>query len=448
MAFNAGRITYCRFFVTGDAPASVDDTALDILREFAFRESDIGAPDEVEAGFITGDHLLDTQFSYDKNGFGDLLLFALRIDTHKVPSDIKHAYQRINEQAAAAASATGFTSKKEKREAKDLAGRQIQEDLAAGKFRRSRAVPVLWDLSRKVLYCGNAGTMVIEQISRLMRESFAVDLDIISAGSLTGRLLRDQGKGRDYEDLKPSAFTDPPARATEEHDDADGPRDISVPLVPWTVQSVDLKDFLGNEFLIWLWWLQETHEGAVKIQRQGRADEAFITLSKVLDTECAWDVLGRQALRADGPTALNEAAEALATGKWPRKVGMLLSDGEHQWELTLQGDKLVISAAQLPEVEDVQHPRELLDARLSLMRQLDQTIDAMFTSFLQQRVGGSWPGIRQQIRQWIQKRRPARIAAASSAAAPAVPTTDVVADTPQVHVVADAIDMVSVGDRG
>ena len=424
MAFDSGRITFCRFRVVGDAPASVDETALGILAEHAFRETEIGAPDEVETGFTTGQHLLDTQFSYEKNGYGlpgagggaSMLLAAVRIDTHKVPADVKQAYRKLNEQAAASGNPSGFASKAQKQEAGELASRQIHEDLAAGKFRKSKLVPILWDLSRGVLYCGATGNAVQEQLARLMRASFNVELEAISAGALAGEMLRRQGRTRDWEDLHPSPLTPAPPEAHAAMDEADAPTDVSIPTIPWRAQAVDLKDFLGNEWLIWLWWLAETAEGVVPIKGEaggaGGGDgggEAFITIDKSLEMECAWGVRGKQSLRAgSSPVALTrlpEAGEALATGKWPRKLGLILADGECQWDLSLQADRLHVTSAALPEVADAESPRELTEARLALVARLTSVLDGMYARFLEERTGPGWPGRREALAGWIRQRR-------------------------------------------
>ncbi|MFW6059230.1 MAG: hypothetical protein ACODAQ_03560 [Phycisphaeraceae bacterium] len=414
MAFHSGRVTFCRFRVTGDAPTTVDDTALSILSEHAFRESEIGAPDEVETGFTTGEHLLDTQFTYEKNGYGEgssLLLFALRLDTHKVPGDVKQAYRKLNEQAAAEGNPSGFASKGQKREAQEIAGRQIQEDLAAGKFRKSKAVPLLWDLAAGTLYCGASGNSVIEALVRQMRDSFNVELELLSAGRAAGEQFKATGRTRDWEDLHPSPFTAPPSEAHVDSDDADGPRDPHIPSVPWCAKGVDLKDFLGNEFLLWLWWMTEAHEGTIDVTHSdGRSDSVFVALDRSLDMECAWGVRGKQSLRGDGPTRFAEAGAALFHGKWPRKAGLILSDGESQWELTLQADQWVVSSGALPPIEDAQSPRELTEARLRHVQNLARALDGLYASFLQQRGGGGWSGRRDAIRQWIRQRREPRSA--------------------------------------
>ncbi|MEM9915067.1 MAG: hypothetical protein AAF911_08905 [Planctomycetota bacterium] len=427
MPFDSGRVTFTRFHVTGDAPSHVDDAFLSILSEARFRESDLGTPDEVEAGFTTGVHLFDTQFTYQKIGYGTpgngLALFAMRLDTNKVPADIKKAYKVMNELAAAAGNPTGFASKSEKREARETANEQVREELASGKYRKRKIVPILWDFANQTLYCGAAGTTVIEHLSRLMRNAFAVELDNLSAGVLAGNLIKAQGRSRDYEDLQPSAFTAPPdAPRPQNEDGGEGASfgDGALPVLPWIAKSVDLKDYLGNEFLMWLWWHGEKERESPTIKTES-AGEVFAALDKALDMDCAWDLTGKQTLRGDNPTRLPEAADALVTGKWPRKVGLILADTEHQWQLTLQGDQFVVSGAQLPEIEDVENARELIERRLELIVGLSETLNALYTAFLARRASGPWASDRDAIKTWIKARRKASgTAVSASPAAPAV----------------------------
>ena len=125
MGFHSGRVTFCRFRVVGDAPVTVDETVLGTLKDHAFAEQPVAAPDQVEVGFTTGVHLLDTDFTYETNGYGDpagsLLLFALRIDTHQVPGEIRQAYRVMEELAVASANPSGFASRAQKRDAADAA---------------------------------------------------------------------------------------------------------------------------------------------------------------------------------------------------------------------------------------------------------------------------------------------------------------------------------------
>lgn len=406
MSFTSGRVAYCRLMVEGDAPTAVDEVTLATLGENAFRETEIGAPDEIEMGWTTGEHIFDTQFSYEKNGFGNMLLFALRIDTHRVPSEVKRAYKLINEQAAAAENPSGFANKNQRREAKELADRQVHEDLAAGKYRQSKAVQLLWDFKNRVLYSSNTSAKVLESVAAQMRASFNVQCTLITSGALAGETVRTWGRERDYEDLRPSAFTSAPDAALHDDEQEDRFRgDMAIPDVPWTHSSTDMKDFLGNEFLVWLWWVTEQQDGMIEAETESGKVDIALAIDKTVEMDCAWGITGKQSLRSTGPTRLAEAGEALVGGKWPRKFGLLLSDGEANWELTLQGDMWQVSGAAMPEITEAESPRDVTEGRLLLTRRLSDTLDAAYRAFLKQRTSGAWQSRKQQIREWIKARR-------------------------------------------
>ncbi len=405
MPFQSGRVSFARFTVTGDAPAAITQEVLDKIFAHAFTDSPIGAPEQIESGWISGEHIFDTTFSFDKNAFGNMLLFALRVDTNRIPADIKHAYQRAHEQAVAAGNPSGFLSRNQKKEVRDLVDRQIHDELATGKHRKSKQVDLLWDLAAGHLYCAATGNTVMEQLSARFRETFDCDLEVLTAGALAETQLQGKGRLRDFEDLHPTPFTQPPTATRADHEDATGLADMSIPNVPWTHASPNTKDFLGNEFLLWLWWITETRESSVKVTLPtGPADVALVMMSS-LDMECAWGVKGKQSLREAAPTQMGEAGEALRNGKWPRKAGLILSDGENQWELSFNADRLLVGAAQLPEITDAASTRDLIEQRLGLTRQLAQTLDATFAAFLAERAVSGWETTRQKMRDWIAKRQ-------------------------------------------
>lgn len=402
MPFDRGRVTFCRFRVVGDGPTTVDEALLEILHDNRFQETSVGAPDELESGWITGEHLFDTQFDYEKNGFGNRLLAAIRIDTHKPPSEVKQAYRKINESMAASENPSGYASKRQKREAVEQASRQIHEDLAAGKYRRSKMIPILWDLGTQTLYCGAATGQVQEELARLMLGSFELKLEPLTSGIAAREVLEQTGEQHRYENLKPSPFTVPPPSASADMEDAAGPDDVETPYVPWVAASADGKDFAGNEFAIYLWWMAEAGNGAVPMTGPtGEKTEAFFAIDKSLDMDCAWGATGKLSLRGDGPTQLREARDALAIGKWPRKLGVILADAEHQWQFTLQADRMIVSSAALPEITEVTSPRELLESRLELSVGLSDTLSAMYAEFVRRRAADGWPNIRRKITDWL-----------------------------------------------
>src|SRR2546427_497823 len=99
MGFASGPVSFRRFAVLGEAPASVDQSLVDTLHEHVLRESEGGVPQEIEYGWSGGRHVLDASFSFEQNVFADALHFALRVDTNQVPGELKKAYALIEEES-------------------------------------------------------------------------------------------------------------------------------------------------------------------------------------------------------------------------------------------------------------------------------------------------------------------------------------------------------------
>jgi len=132
MGFASGSVSFKRFSVVGDHPASIEGSILDKLAANALKPTEMGIPEEVEYGWAGGRHVLDDQFGFDSNVFADALFFGLRIDTNKVPGDLKKAYQIMEETAVAAGNPSGFISKAQKKDVKDTVRQRWRMKCAAG----------------------------------------------------------------------------------------------------------------------------------------------------------------------------------------------------------------------------------------------------------------------------------------------------------------------------
>ena len=111
MGFDSGSISFRRFAVVGKSPKSVEQSMLDALAAQALKPGEFGVPEEEEYGWSGGRHVFDAQFGFEHNVFADALHFALRIDTNKVPGELKKAYAIMEEEAVASGNPSGFISK-------------------------------------------------------------------------------------------------------------------------------------------------------------------------------------------------------------------------------------------------------------------------------------------------------------------------------------------------
>src|SRR5918993_3102268 len=144
MGFASGSVSFRRFTVVGDQPEQIDQDLLDKLAEHALRPGEIGVPEETEYGWSGGRHVLDGTFSFENNVYADALFFALRVDSSKVPGELRRAYAMMEEDAVAATNPSGFISKMQKREVKDVVRRKVDDELRSGRFRRSKLLPIVW----------------------------------------------------------------------------------------------------------------------------------------------------------------------------------------------------------------------------------------------------------------------------------------------------------------
>src|SRR2546423_3696495 len=143
MGFSSGSVSFRRYAVVGsakDMPEIADEKLLDKLAEHSLKPGEFGGVEDVEYGWSGGRHIFDGQFTFDRNVFNDAVAFALRIDTNRVPGDVKKAYEIMEEDAAAANNPSGFISKSQKRGVKDLVRQKIEEEMKSGRFRRSKLV--------------------------------------------------------------------------------------------------------------------------------------------------------------------------------------------------------------------------------------------------------------------------------------------------------------------
>lgn len=402
MPFRHGSISFARFRLAGDVPTAADDALFDRLAEHTVQPPSVGAPPELQAGWCAGRHVFDASFDADTMLFGEHLLPGVRIDTNKVPAEIRKAYRAMAESAYAMNSPTGVLSRSEKQAAKEEAEARCRQELADGQHRSSKLIPVWWDLARRMIYAPCFSDASVTALNTLIFESFDATIDFASSGALAHEWLSEQGKTRDFDDAKPSRFTPPPAHATND----DG-RDLATPAVPWALGGPEPKDFLGNEFLIWLWWMIEAEEGLISTN----IGEIAVIIDAVLDMDCAWDATGKQSLRATGPARLPEARKALEFGKWPRKAGLILAHRGEQWSLTLQADRFLFTGVKLPKPEGddaPKSPREEIEQRLNSLEQLDRTMLALYHAFLRTRFDPTWSGVRERISKWIRGERAAK----------------------------------------
>lgn len=379
MGFFSGRLTCSRFRVAGRAPRSFDTEHLDQLQEHMIGKQRLAAADGSSAGWIAADHILDTRFDLAKNIVNDALHFALRVDTQSVPGDLLRAYTQVELEGLSAGNPSGIPSGRQKREARHLAKERLEKEAHDGRFLRRKAIPVLWDKPSNELLVGTTAITAIDRLHTLFHQTFNRGFEVLGAGRQAFLQAEAREQARNVDDAAPTPFVS----------GNDGG-------VAWLPDEAN-RDFLGNEFLLWLWFYLETQGDSIKVSDGSRVD---VMLARTLSLECPRGQTGKESISSDGPTRLPEAHRAIQSGKLPRKVGLTLVRHDQPYELTLQAETLAISGAKLPAPEG-EEERARMENRIGQVRHLLETLDLLYQAFLQRRLADEWTKELGRMKKWL-----------------------------------------------
>jgi hypothetical protein len=380
MGFFSGRVTCMRFRIDGKAPRSFDNEFLESLAANAIGKQRAAAGDGSQAGWIAGDHILDTSFDLAKNVVNDTLHVAMRVDEQKMPSDLLRAYYQVELQALTATNPSGFPSSKQKRQAREYAKDRLETEAKDGRFLRRKAIPVLWDAPSNELLVGTTSITALDRLVTLFHQTFDRKFDYLGAGRQAFNLAEVTNQTRSVDDAKPTVFV-PGGQVSE---------------VAW-MPDENNRDFLGNEFLLWLWHYLENESDTIKLSDDS---EVAIMISRNLSLECPRGQFGKESFSTEGPSKLPEAHRALQAGKLPRKMGLTLVRHKAPYELTLQAESLAIGGAKLPPPE-AEDQRARQEERITQVRHLLETLDLMYAAFIQRRLGDPWTKESARIKKWL-----------------------------------------------
>ena len=380
MPFLTGSLGFERFQVSGFDTANFSDEHIAKLAHAASGNATSNNIENTLVGFLGGEHLFDQVFDLGKNVINDALHCAVRIDTNQVPSAVRKAWMSMELSALAKDNTSGRPTKAQRQEAKESVEARCTAEAATGKYRKMQQFPVLWDFRNHLLYFAGSGTTAMSHCADLFERTFDVELSRCSAGSLAMEWATANGLVAEFEDLQPITFA---------------PRSADV-TAAWANADSMLPDFLGNEFLVWLWWTLENN-GDVIVLEDG--SEVSVMLNKTLTLECPMGEHGKETISAESPVKLGEAKHAICSGKLPRKSGLSVVRDGQQFDLVLQAETFAISGAKI-HVSDDDDAHDL-DERIDAIRTLDDTIRSLFHVYCKARVAQDWTQDRRTITNWL-----------------------------------------------
>jgi hypothetical protein len=381
--FLSGPVSFVRFARTGPKPGAFGDDHLERLRDRHVNWHTLATADGVNVGWSAGEHILDTEFALDKNVYPEHLLFDICKQTDKLPADKLKAYYSADLHALAKDNPSGFASARQKREAKESARARLEEEARDGRFRKWQTVPCAWDAVTNRVFLGSASPNVADRFQRLWAESFDANLihqkklgghvEPLTAGLLAAELLAHV----DFEQLELTTFAGSAFEGAA-----------------WCTNET--RNWLGNEFLLWLWFTTDTSTDTITLPDGSEATFMFAGGIKVEDPR---GVGGNGTMNSDSAVRLPEARAAVATGKLPRKAALCVVRNGDQFTFTLQAETLAVGGAKFAKPDAT--GREAHYARLQQIRDLAETLDLMFGAFLAVRVGDQWEAAAADMRAWL-----------------------------------------------
>ncbi len=387
MGFLSGSLTYERYWITTDPTGDLGDDHLTILDEHQIGAVPSESAEQPQVGFIGGSHLLDTQFDFAKNIFGDAMHFGIRIDTNQIPSAIRNAWLQIELAALSAENASGRPTKKQRQEAKESVEARCQEEAATGKYRRMQQVPVLWDAADATIYLGGTSPSANELCVNLLERAFGLELERVTSSKLAKAFAEETKQLDSLYQLSPAPFL------------PDSPC-----VVHWWNGMAENYDYLGNEFLLWLWCQVETKSDTIKLKDDSSVSAMF---ARTLTLDCPLGESGKESISADSPIVLPEAALAIRSGKLPRKCGLTLVRHDEQYDLALQAEAFTVGSGKITHIggkeESSDNPE--LD-RIARLREMTSTIDLLFHEFCDRRIGKNWRAELKKMQEWLSAEKP------------------------------------------
>ncbi len=379
MPFLRGSLAFQRFNVSGFKADSFDEEHIEILSSKAAGGFETASAENVGVGFLGGEHLFDTEFGLGKNVINQALHCAVRIDTNQIPAAHRAAWLQMELAGIAKDNEDGVVTKAQRKEAKEAVEQRCEQEAATGKYRKMQTFSLLWDLRQHTLYfggsVGNSARLCID----LLEQAFGVELSHRGAGVIATDWAVENKVFGEVDDLQPISFIS----------------DLIAGDHSWSNEHSQSPDFLGNEFLVWLWWTLQTGSDTITLVDDS---EVTVMLTKTLSLECPYGESGKETIAAECPVQLPEAMQAIRSGKLPRKAGMTVIREGRQFDLTLQAESFGISGAKIHLEDD----EEFDDSdRIDAIRLLSETIERMLQTFVQRRIAEQWESDRKAIGTWL-----------------------------------------------
>lgn len=340
-----------------------DSSFADLLAGHRFRSIERAASEDVSVGWVTPGDPTGESFDLDDLAAGSHWRLRFRQDAKRFPAS-KLAMEVANTERSRGRG----LSARERRELKD----DLHERLLPGILPRTQFVDVLVHQDQGSAVLLSSSKAAREAFGKLCRDSFGFEPHRLTSGELAAEILTLEQVGK----MQPTRFP------------GGGPRQLELAMS---------ADFLGTEFLLWLWWRWETAGGEFHLDGGGTAG---IAIDDRVEFAAGADETSL-VLRHGLTTRATEARAALRAGRVPTRVRMLVAEGAHQWTVTLDGASLVMAGVRLPEdSEECESAEDRTGDRAANWLGLHEILAELFSQFVEARTS-AWDETSKEIAGWM-----------------------------------------------
>ncbi|MDR0932231.1 MAG: recombination-associated protein RdgC [Victivallales bacterium] len=362
MPFERGSVTFTMFELNGELPD-------DFLELFSAKKA--GTLDSVDAelqfGWVTGHHLLDTTITEESTQLGGCYYLNLRQAVRKMPSSLLNAICKREEQAYMRANQLEYVSSKMRK--------QIREEAFEKHIKQMppvlSGIPVVVDPNEKLLFVGASSRTQIELFIDHFFQTAKLEPLQLTPGLLLEKLFKVTSANFPVLNI------------------ANLPGDNSEPSI-------------GRDFLMWLWFYSET-TGKLEHPQYGQFDiliEAPLTFADEGEAKGAGEIALK---KGDSPLRSAEAKAAIAVGKKLKKAKLSVTRDKQIWSGTFDADTFAFGSFKLPEGEEL-NADEVFAERVQNLIVFREAISLYFTKFAETVMGMEFPKFESEIREWAKNR--------------------------------------------
>lgn len=345
--FTKGTATVRRAFAMGPVPER--ERVQEGLTKDRFRPFGDGS-DEKTFGWAHWGNI-EKPADLDTSEVEDCYLFAMRVDTRRVPGSLLKL--RLND----AIEKAGFMDKKAKADLKA----EIKAELLQEIVPTPKSVEVAWDFKHGVVYTSATSKSDWSDLAELFSKTWNIDLMPMAPLGLSGHLVKPVLHSQ-LKELEPIDFS-------EEGSGFVGDNSLA---------------FLGTEFGAWLWHQATVHGGTSGVEE----DETSLLLEDAMQLISSRGDVQEATLKRGNPSESGAAFEALRQGMRVVRMKFSLKEGESEWVGSLVTPTLDISGLKIPMPKEMvaYRPANIAQARLEALKAFFSAFDGRYKSFLAQRM--------------------------------------------------------------